>query len=142
MAHKGHFGVSMGSIVKQNNNIDKSAKNCANCTNYNQRKCSVITKITNGRQTYISDKKSARLCIHFINKHEKTKDNTPNNSKTKNKNENPQRRKKYRYVCDSINRHVTKLNSKATSESRCKVCNKLYDNDVKLIAAPISRRKF
>ncbi|QQZ64529.1 hypothetical protein JI735_34400 (plasmid) [Paenibacillus sonchi] len=135
MGHKGHFGVSMGTIIKRPKKIDPGSKHCSNCKHYQKGMCRIIAKISNGRQTYVNDKTAAHLCAHFILRQEKI--TTDNEAQKKKKPGQKLKPKKYRYLCDSHNRHVVFFKSKVTIESRCTICKDKYDMDVKLKYAPL-----
>ena len=75
MPHKGHFGVSMGAIVRRPRKVYKQSRNCFNCKFMDRRRnnCSKIRKNTEGQSSgYVSprDKKSmATKCMYFDNVH-------------------------------------------------------------------------
>lgn len=47
--------------------LNKSDKNCQNCTMFYKGICKVVSE-KKGETHYISDKRSAKKCVHFVNK--------------------------------------------------------------------------
>ncbi|ULO04858.1 hypothetical protein H1230_17085 [Paenibacillus sp. 19GGS1-52] len=70
MKHKGHFGVSMGTIIKKKSKIKPHSKHSSNCKFFYKGICKQVAKASKGRQLYISDKTAAKKCVHYINKND------------------------------------------------------------------------
>jgi hypothetical protein len=69
MRKKGHFGVSMGTVMKKKKKVDSHEVNCMNCTHFFKGICRKLNEISEGKQKYISDNRAAKKCKYYYNKH-------------------------------------------------------------------------
>ncbi|WP_258298200.1 hypothetical protein [Paenibacillus peoriae] len=67
MGKKGHFGVSMGAIIKRRPKIDASEVNCTNCKFMYKVICKKLNEISKGQMKYVSDKRTAKKCKFYSN---------------------------------------------------------------------------
>ncbi|WP_340010255.1 hypothetical protein MHI32_16120 [Paenibacillus sp. FSL H7-0690] len=81
MKHRGHFGVSMGTIIKKKTKVEPQDKHCSNCRFFYKGICKKIAEVSEGKQLYISNKTAAKRCVHYINRHSEKKSKSSNEKK-------------------------------------------------------------
>lgn len=93
MKHRGHYGVSMGTIIRKKTKVKPQDKHCSNCRFFYKGICKKIAEVSEGKQLYVSDKTIAKKCVHYINKHSEKKSKSSNEKKrnTRPKTEKPKK---------------------------------------------------